>query len=38
MLAVASDDGSIALLDFKTGKKLYTEKTSDGSKYSVVNQ
>ena len=33
MLATASGDQTVALLDFKTGKKLYTGKTSYGSKY-----
>ena len=31
MLATASSDMSASLLDFKTGKKLYTGKTSDNS-------
>ena len=31
MIASASEDMTAALLDFKTGKKLYTGKTSDGS-------
>ena len=30
MIASASDDRTVALLDFKTGKKFYTGKTSDG--------
>ena len=33
MIATASWDKTVALLDFKTGKKLYTEKTSDRSKF-----
>ena len=31
MLATASSDMSTSLLDFKTGKRLYTGKTSDDS-------
>ena len=31
-LASASDDTTVKLLDFKTGKVLYTGNTSDGSK------
>ena len=31
-LASASDDKTVQLLDFKTGKVLYTGNTSDGSK------
>ena len=38
MLASASDDKTVALLDVKTGKKLYTGKTSDGSKFSLLDQ
>ena len=37
MLASASDDNTVAQLDFKTGKKLYTGKTSDGSKFSLFD-
>ena len=37
MLASASDDKTVALLDFKTGKKLYTGKTSDRSKFSQLD-
>ena len=37
MLASASGDKTVALLDFKTGKKLYTGNTSDGSKFSLFN-
>ena len=33
MIASASFDKTAALLDFKTGKKLYTGNTSDGSKF-----
>ena len=36
MLASASDDKTVALLDFKNGKKLYTGNTSDGSKFFTV--
>ena len=38
MLASASGDKTVALLDFKTGKILYTGMTSDGSKYSLFNR
>ena len=38
MLASASNDTTAALLDFKTGKKIYTGKTSDGSKFSWFTQ
>lgn len=31
LLASASDDSSVSLLDFKTGKAAYSGKTSDGS-------
>ena len=34
-LASASDDKTVQLLDFKTGKVLYTGNTSDGSKLSL---
>ena len=34
-LASASRDGTAKLLDFKTGKVLYTGNTSDGSKLSI---
>ena len=37
MLASASDDNTVAQLDFKTGKKLYTGKTSHGSKFSLFD-
>ena len=37
MIASASFDKTVALLDFKTGKKLYTGKTSDGSKFSLFD-
>ena len=39
MIASASGDETAALLDFETGKKLYTRKTSDGSKcyYGINN-
>ena len=37
MLASASEDQSVALLDFKTGKKLYTGKTSDNSNFLSSN-
>ena len=38
MIASGSEDGTVALLDFKTGKKLYTENTEDGSKFSLLDQ
>ena len=37
LLASASFDKTIALVDFKTGKKLYTGKTSDGSKLLLLH-
>ena len=37
MIASASVDKTVALLDFKTGKKLYTGKTSDGGKFSLFD-
>ena len=33
---LASATTTVALLDFKTGKKLFTEKTSDGSNFSLL--
>ena len=36
MIATASTDYTAALLDFKTGKKLYTGKTSDESNFFTV--
>lgn len=33
MLASASMDQTVALMDFKTGKKPYTGKTSDDSNF-----
>ena len=38
MLASASYDQTVALLDFKTGKKLCTGNTSDGGKFSMFNK
>ena len=39
MLASASDDKTVALLDFRTGKKLYTGETSDdGRQIFIANQ
>ena len=35
MVASTSQDGTVTLLDFKTGKKLYTGKTPDGRKFSL---
>ena len=35
MLASASDDKTVKLLDFKTGKVLYTGNTSDGGNLSI---
>ena len=35
MLASASSDPAVKLLDFKTGKALYTDNTSDGSKLPI---
>ena len=32
LLASASEDSTVALLDFKTGKRLYTGNTLDGGK------
>ena len=37
MLASSSYDETVALLDFKTGKKLYTGKTPDGSKFTLFD-
>ena len=37
MLASSSEDRTVALLDFKTGKKLYTGKTSDNSKFTLFD-
>ena len=37
IIATASFDNTVALVDFKTGKKLYTGKTSDGSKSLLIN-
>ena len=37
MFASSSMDSTVALLDFKTGKKLYTGKTPDGSKFSLFD-
>ena len=37
MIASASRDKTVALLDFKTGKQLYTVKTSDESKLSLLD-
>ena len=34
-IASASGDQTVALLDFKTGKKLYSGNTSDESKFSL---
>ena len=33
MIASASFDQTVALLDVKTGRKLYSGKTSDGGKF-----
>lgn len=38
MLASSSDDDTAALLDLKTGKKIYSAKTSDGSKFSWLTK
>ena len=38
MIASASSDKTVALLDFKTGKQLYTGNASDGSKFSLLNR
>ena len=35
MIASASEDSIVALLDFKTGKKLYTGKTADECKFAL---
>ena len=37
MLASSSYDKTVALLDFKTGKKLYTGKTPDNSKFTLFD-
>ena len=37
MLASSSYDATVALLDFKTGKKLYTGKTPDNSKFTLFD-
>ena len=37
MLASASADKTVALMDFKTGKKLYTGNTSDECKFSLFD-
>ena len=37
MLASSSDDKTVALLDFKTGKRLYTGKTPDDSKFTLFD-
>ena len=37
MLASASSDKTVALVDFKTGKKLYTGYTTEGSKFSLFD-
>ena len=37
MLASALDDSTVSLLDFKTGKVLYTGSTSDKSNYLFQN-
>ena len=38
MLASVSWDATAALLDFRTGKKLYTGRTPDGSKFLIINE
>ena len=38
MLASASGDGTAAVLDSKTGKKLFTGNTSDKGKFSLFTQ
>ena len=37
MIASASADTAVTLLDVKTGKKLYTGNTSDESKFSLFD-
>ena len=37
MIASASADATVALLNFKTGKKLYTGKTSGRGKFSLLD-
>ena len=37
MIASASADKTAALLDFKTGKKLYIGSTSNGGKFSLLD-
>ena len=36
-LASSSDDTTVALLDFKTGKWLYTGKTPDNSRFTLFD-
>ena len=36
MVASASEDSTVALLDFKTRKKFYTGKTSDDSNFTLL--
>lgn len=38
MIATSSWDKTVALLDFKTGKPLYTGETSDGSNLSLLTK
>ena len=37
MIASASGDKTVTVLDFKTGKKLYTGNTLDGSKFTLFD-
>ena len=37
MLVSSSGDKTVALLDFKTGKKLYTGKTTDNRKFTLFD-
>ena len=37
MIASASADTAVTLLDVKTGKKLYTGNTADESKFSLFD-
>lgn len=37
LLAAAAADSTVGVLDFKTGKTLYTGLTSDGRKFSLFD-
>ena len=38
MIASASGDMTVTLFDFKTGKKLYTGNTADGSNFLLLRK